>query len=226
MTECRKVQELTKEFLKKLLKVKKFKERVIAHKANNLNYEPKRIRTKNLNNNFSNEIKTNNVSPFLLSDGINLKPKNSTSKKMPPLMTPLIINDNSKEKEILSGIKTSQRKLPKIEKPKTSEKFLEKEKIFYKIKKIEEKKNDVQINNNNNEIKPKFISKEEPIKKIKIISKIEDDLYERLLNNKHKINNRISGSESPIIRAKSLENNLTIDKRNSLDLEDSEKKKN
>ena len=225
MTECRKVQELTKEFLKKLLKVKKFKERVIAHKANNLNYEPKRIRTKNLNNNFSNEIKTNNVSPFLLSDGINLKPKNSTSKKMPPLMTPLIINDNSKEKEILSGIKTSQRKLPKIEKPKTSEKFLEKEKIFYKIKKIEEKKNDVQINNNNNEIKPKFISKEEPIKKIKIISKIEDDLYERLLNNKHKINNRISGSESPIIRAKSLENNLTIDKRNSLDLDDSEKKK-
>lgn len=35
-------------------------------------------------------------------------------------------------------------------------------------------------------LKKKFRSKEEPIKKIKIISKIEDDLYERLLNKQNK----------------------------------------
>ena len=53
-------------------------------------------------------------------------------------MTPLIIpNDNTKEKEyIKSNMKMSPKKLPKIEKTKTSEKFKEKEKINYKIKEI------------------------------------------------------------------------------------------
>ena len=64
-----------------------------------------------------------NASPFLLSDGINLKPKNSTGKKISPLMTPLIINDNSKEKEISSNIKTSQRKLPKLKSRKRLKNF-------------------------------------------------------------------------------------------------------
>ena len=224
MSECRKVQELTKEFLKKLLKVKRFKERVISHKSNNLNFEPKRIRMKNLNSNTSNDIKINIQTPFSLSDGINIKPKNHI-KKIPPLMTPLIIqNDNSKEKEILFNMKSSQRKLPKIEKPKTSEKFKEKEKLNSKTRKFEEKKNDIRTNNN--DFQQILRSKEEPIKKIKIISKIEDDVYERLLNRNNKIK-RISSSESPKVRKTSFENknNLTLEKRNSLDFDDTEKRK-
>ena len=224
MSECRKVQELTKEFLKKLLKVKRFKERVISHKSNNLNFEPKRIRSKNINSNTTNEMKINIQTPFSLSDGINIKPKNHI-KKIPPLMTPLIIqNDNSKEKEILFNMKSSQRKLPKIEKPKTSEKFKEKEKLNSKTRKFEEKKNDIRTNNN--DFQQILRSKEEPIKKIKIISKIEDDVYERLLNRNNKIK-RISSSESPKVRKTSFENknNLTLEKRNSLDFDDTEKRK-
>ena len=224
MAECRKVQELTKEFLKKLLKVKRFKERVISHKSNNLNFEPKRIRMKNLNSNTSNDIKINIQTPFSLSDGIKIKPKNHI-KKIPPLMTPLMIqNDNSKEKEILLNMKSSQRKLPKIEKPKTSEKYKEKEKLNSKVKKFEEKKNDILTNFN--DFQQQLRAKEEPIKKIKIISKIEDDVYERLLNRNNKIK-RISSSESPKFRKNSFENknNLTLEKRNSLDLDDTEKRK-
>jgi hypothetical protein len=222
MTECRKVQELTKEFLKKLLKVKQFKEMVISSKGTNHNFESRRIRSKNISNVFSND--TNIISPFLLSDEIKVKPKKTLTKKMKPLMTPLIIpNDNTKEKEyIKSNMKMSPKKLPKIEKTKTSEKFKEKEKINCKIKKFEEKKNDNQ-GNDSSELQKKFRSKEEPIKKIKIISKIEDDLYERLLN-RHKIK-RISSSESPKIRANSFENNITLEKKTSLELDDSEKKK-
>ena len=224
MAECRKVQELTKEFLKKLLKVKRFKERVISHKSNNLNFEPKRIRMKNLNSNTSNDIKINIQTPFSLSDGIKIKPKNHI-KKIPPLMTPLMIqNDNSKEKEILLNMKSSQRKLPKIEKPKTSEKIKEKEKLNNKVKKFEEKKNDILTNFN--DFQQQLRAKEEPIKKIKIISKIEDDVYERLLNRNNKIK-RISSSESPKVRKNSFENknNLTLEKRNSLDFDDTEKRK-
>jgi len=224
MAECRKVQELTKEFLKKLLKVKRFKERVISHKSNNLNFEPKRIRMKNLNSNTSNDIKINIQTPFSLSDGIKIKPKNHI-KKIPPLMTPLMIqNDNSKEKEILLNMKSSQRKLPKIEKPKTSEKYKEKEKLNNKVKKFEEKKNDILTNFN--DFQQQLRAKEEPIKKIKIISKIEDDVYERLLNRNNKIK-RISSSESPKVRKNSFENknNLTLEKRNSLDFDDTEKRK-
>ena len=222
MTECRKVQELTKEFLKKLLKVKQFKEMVISSKGANHNFESRRIRSKNISNVFSND--TNIISPFLLSDEIKVKPKKTLTKKMKPLMTPLIIpNDNTKEREyIKSNMKMSPKKLPKIEKTKTSEKFKEKEKINCKIKKFEEKKNDNQ-GNDSSELQKKFRSKEEPIKKIKIISKIEDDLYERLLN-RHKIK-RISSSESPKIRANSFENNITLEKKTSLELDDSEKKK-
>ena len=224
MSECRKVQELTKEFLKKLLKVKRFKERVISHKSNNLNFEPKRIRTKNINSNTSNEIKINIPIPFSISDGIKTNPKNHI-KKFPPLMTPLVIqNDNTKEREILPNIKPSQRRLPKIEKPKTSEKFKEREKLNSKVRKFEEKKNDIKTNNN--DFQMQLRSKEEPIKKLKIISKIEDDVYERLLNRNNKIK-RISSSESPKVRKTSFENknNLTLEKRNSLDLDDTEKRK-
>ena len=154
MTECRKVQELTKEFLKKLLKVKQFKERVIFQK-NNLNFEPRRIRTKNIiNSGIGNEIRMNIQTPFSLSDGIKIKPKKHYVKKIPQLMSPLVIqNENSKEKESLLNSKFSQRKLPKIDKQKTSEKYKErerereKEKINNnKLKKIEEKKNDYKNN--------------------------------------------------------------------------------
>ena len=147
-------------------------------------------------------------------------------------MSPLVIqNENSKEKESLLNSKFSQRKLPKIDKQKTSEKYKErerekeKEKINNnKLRKIEEKKNDYKNNNNSNDLQHQLRSKEEPIKKIKIISKIEDDLYERLLN-KQKIK-RISSSESPKVRANSFENNhLTLEKKNSLELEDIEKTK-
>ena len=224
MSECRKVQELTKEFLKKLLKVKRFKERVISHKANNFNFEPKRIR-KNLNSNTTNEI--NIQTPFSLSDGIKIKPKNHI-KNMPPLMTPLVIQDNSKEKEVLiSNLKLCQRKLPRLEKPKTSEKYKDKEKLNGKTRKFEEKKNDMKTNTNNNDFQYCLRSKEEPIKKIKIISKIEDDFYERLLN-RNKINiKRVSNSESPKVRKSSFDNknNLTLEKRNSIDFDDSEKRK-
>ena len=232
MTECRKVQELTKEFLKKLLKVKQFKERVIFQK-NNLNFEPRRIRTKNIiNSGIGNEIRMNIQTPFSLSDGIKIKPKKHYVKKIPQLMSPLVIqNENSKEKESLLNSKFSQRKLPKIDKQKTSEKYKErerekeKEKINNnKLRKIEEKKNDYKNNNNSNDLQHQLRSKEEPIKKIKIISKIEDDLYERLLN-KQKIK-RISSSESPKVRANSFENNhLTLEKKNSLESEDIEKTK-
>ena len=53
-------------------------------------------------------------------------------------------------------------------------------------------------NNNNNELQQQLRSKEEPIKKIKIISKIEDDLYERLLN-KQKIKREISKKELKVL---------------------------
>jgi len=121
-------------------------------------------------------------------------------------------------------MKSSQRKLPKIEKPKTSEKFKEKEKLNSKTRKFEEKKNDIRTNNN--DFQQILRSKEEPIKKIKIISKIEDDVYERLLNRNNKIK-RISSSESPKVRKTSFENknNLTLEKRNSLDFDDTEKRK-
>ena len=140
-------------------------------------------------------------------------------------MTPLMIqNDNSKEKEILLNMKSSQRKLPKIEKPKTSEKYKEKEKLNSKVKKFEEKKNDILTNFN--DFQQQLRAKEEPIKKIKIISKIEDDVYERLLNRNNKIK-RISSSESPKVRKNSFENknNLTLEKGNSLDFDDTEKRK-
>ena len=222
MSECRKVQELTKEFLKKLLKVKKFKEMVISNKINNRNFEAKRIRTKNINSNSYND--SNVGLPFCpLPGGLKTNHRNKPLKKIPPLINPLIIqNDNNKEKESIANMKVSQRKLPKIEKPKTSDKFKEREKMSIKFKKIEEKKNDTKVNNSN-EIQMKYRAKEEPIKKIKIISKIEDDFYERLLN-RHKIN-RVFSSESKKIRSNSLDDNLTLEKRTSLNLDDSEKKK-
>ena len=221
MTECRKVQELTKEFLKKLLKVKKFKEMVISNKINNRNYEPRRIRAKN--NNINNDL--NIVLPFSLSDGINKKIINNRPlKKILPIMKPLSEEENSKEKEIIQNIKMSKSKLPKIEKPKTSDKYNNKEKMFSKMRKYEEKKDDNKLINNN-ALQKQIKTKEEEIKKIKVVSKIEDDLYERLLNkNKIKI---ISNSEPKEIkiRSNSFDNNLSLEKRTSLNLDDSDKKK-
>ena len=92
------------------------------------------------------------------------------------------------------------------------------------MRKYEEKKNDNK-SINNNELQKQIKAKEEEIKKIKIISKIEDDLYERLLNkNKIKI---ISSSEPKEvkIRSNSFDNNLSLEKRTSLNLDDSDKKK-
>ena len=83
MSECRKVQELTKEFLEKLSKVKAFKERIISLKSNN-NFENKRIRTKNINNNMTNDdLNLNPFSPFFRSDNIHIKNKILKPKKIP-----------------------------------------------------------------------------------------------------------------------------------------------
>ena len=211
MTECRKVQELTKEFLEKLNKIKAFKERVISLKSNN-NFEFKRIRTKNNNNSNNDDSKINPFAPFSISD--NIKHRNKKPRKIPPISNSIIQNGNSKEK--VKNIKYSQKKLKPLEKPKTSSDKTREIKNF-KIKQInEEKKNDSKSLN-----KPL----EEPKKKIKIISKIDNDLYERLLN-KPKLIKRAK-SESPDIRLPTIENNNSIlKKRHSVENEHhSEKKK-
>ncbi len=170
MTECRKVQELTKEFLEKLSKVQAFKERIISLKSNNI-YESKRIRTKNSNNNMNDESINNPFQLFSRSDNIKIKKKNVKPIKMPPISNSIIVekeNSKEKEKEKERNIKIiSQKKLKPLHKPKTSEKSRDKSK--YKIKQNnEEKKNDIKLSNDIGQKK----SKEEPIKKIKIIAKI------------------------------------------------------
>ena len=223
MTECRKVQELTKEFLEKLSKVQAFKERIISLKSNNI-YESKRIRTKNSNNNMNDESINNPFQLFSRSDNIKIKKKNVKPIKMPPISNSIIVEkENSKEKEKEKekerNIKIiSQKKLKPLHKPKTSEKSRDKSK--YKIKQNnEEKKNDIKLSNDIGQKK----SKEEPIKKIKIIAKINNDLYERLLN-KPKIQNR-TRSESPEVRFHSLENmNSNSDVRHSLNVSGKKKK--
>ena len=219
MTECRKVQELTKEFLEKLSKIKAFKERIISLKSNN-NFEYKRIRTKNINNNFLNdESKINALALFSRSGDIQLKNKILKPKKVPPISNSVLSqNENSKEKD--GNIKISKKKLKPLTKPKTSEKSRDKNNFKIKQSK-EEKKNDVKSSND-----APYKSKEEPIKKIKIVSKIDNDLYERLLN-KPKLLKRVARSESPEIRLPTLDNNSTnIVKRHSLEhSNDSPKKK-
>ena len=221
MTECRKVQELTKEFLEKLSKVQAFKERIISLKSNNI-YESKRIRTKNSNNNMNDESINNPFQLFSRSDNIKIKKKNVKPIKMPPISNSIIVekeNSKEKEKEKERNIKIiSQKKLKPLHKPKTSEKSRDKSK--YKIKQNnEEKKNDIKLSNDTGQKK----SKEEPIKKIKIIAKINNDLYERLLN-KPKIQNR-TRSESPEVRFHSLENmNSNSDVRHSLNVSGKKKK--
>ena len=223
MTECRKVQELTKEFLEKLSKVQAFKERIISLKSNNI-YESKRIRTKNSNNNMNDESINNPFQLFSRSDNIKIKKKNVKPIKMPPISNSIIVEkENSKEKEKEKekerNIKIiSQKKLKPLHKPKTSEKSRDKSK--YKIKQNnEEKKNDIKLSNDIGQKK----SKEETIKKIKIIAKINNDLYERLLN-KPKIQNR-TRSESPEVRFHSLENmNSNSDVRHSLNVSGKKKK--
>ena len=162
MTECRKVQELTKEFLEKLSKIKAFKERIISLKSNN-NFEYKRIRTKNINNNSLNdESKINALALFSRSGDIQLKNKILKPKKVPPISNSVFSqNENSKEKD--GNIKISKKKLKPLTKPKTSEKSRDKNNFKIKQSK-EEKKNDVKSSND-----APYKSKEEPIKKIKIV---------------------------------------------------------
>ena len=99
MSECRKVQELTKEFLEKLSKIKAFKERIISLKPNN-NYESKRIRTKNTNNNIiSEELLLNPLAKFSKSGDIKVT-KLPRPKKIPPLSNSILVkNESSKEKD-------------------------------------------------------------------------------------------------------------------------------
>jgi len=204
MTECRKVQELTREFLEKLNKVKAFKERIISLKSNN-NFEFKRIRTKNSNNLNNDDSKINPFTPFSISDNIH---KNKKPRKIPPIYNSQNRNENSPEKA--KKIRYSHNKLKPLQKPRTSDKSREKEKI--KIKQSnEEKKNDMK-------------TQKEGKNKIKIIAKIDNDFYERLLN-KPKFIQR-ARSESPEIRLPSIENNPILKKRNSSEQENhSEKKK-
>ena len=137
MTECRKVQELTKEFLEKLSKVKAFKERIISLKSNN-NFENKRIRTKNINNNLTNDdLIINPFSPFSRSDNIQIKNKILKPIKIPPISNSTINqNEITKEKDIPNNIKISKKKLKSLNKPKTSDKSRDKEnhKEKFKIK--------------------------------------------------------------------------------------------
>ena len=224
MTECRKVQELTKEFLEKLSKVKAFKERIISLKSNN-NFENKRIRTKNINNNLTNDdLIINPFSPFSRSDNIQIKNKILKPIKIPPISNSTINqNEITKEKDIPNNIKISKKKLKSLNKPKTSDKSRDKEnhKEKFKIKQSnEEKKNYIK---SSNDLSRK--SKEEPIKKIKIIAKIDNDLYERLLN-KPKLLKRLARSESPETRLMSLENsNSNSNIKKSLEQSNNSEKK-
>ena len=220
MTECRKVQELTKEFIEKLSKIKAFKERIISLKSNN-NFEYKRIRTKNVHSNMlSDESKINALNLFSRSGDIKMTNKILRPRKIPPISTSVFAqNEISKEKD--NNIKLSQKKLKPLNKPKTSEKSRDKK--YFKIKpNNEEKKNDVKSNN----AQP-YKSKEEPIKKIKIVSQIDNELYERLLN-KPKLIKRVARSESPEIRLPTLDNNsaTNIVKRHSLEPLDNSQPKN
>ena len=220
MTECRKVQELTKEFLEKLSKIKAFKERIISLKSNN-NFEFKRIRTKSNNN-----INSEDLNPYvLLAQSENMQKKNKSKK--PRKILPLnsnksIANEQPQEKDNNTNIKIYPKKLKPLNKPKTSERSRSRDNRLIKIKiNNEENKNDVKSSND----MPKK-SKEEPIKKIKIVSKINNELYERLLN-KPKATKRMARSESPEIRLPTLDNKSSnIKNRNSLEpSNNSEKKK-
>jgi len=217
MTECRKVQELTKEFLEKLSKIQAFKERIISLKSNN-NFEFKRIRTKNSNNNIIEDL--NPYALFSRSDNIKIKNKSKKPKKILPLSNNSILIQSEKSKEKDNNIRIYNKKLKPLHKPKTSEKSRDNQNIKIRINN-EEKKTDVKSSND----LPKK-SKEEPIKKIKIIAKIDNELYERLLN-KPKFVKRMARSESPEIRLPTLDNNNTdLKKRHSLEpLNSSEKKK-
>ena len=114
MTECRKVQELTKEFLEKLSKVKAFKESIISLKTNN-NFESRRIRTKNLNNNITDESQMYPYILFTRSGNIQANNKIPKPKKIPPLSrTNMLQNENSKEKDNNIKIFKKNKKKPKI----------------------------------------------------------------------------------------------------------------
>ena len=217
MTECRKVQELTKEFLEKLSKIQAFKERIISLKSNN-NFEFKRIRTKNSNNNMIEDL--NPYALFSRSDNIKIKNKSKKPKKIFPLSNNSVLIQSEKSKEKDNNIRIYNKKLKPLHKPKTSEKSRDNQNIKIKINN-EEKKNDVK---SSNDLQKK--SKEEPIKKIKIIAKIDNELYERLLN-KPKFVKRMARSESREIRLPTLDNNNTdLKKRHSLEhLNSSGKKK-
>ncbi len=218
MSECRKVQELTKEFLEKLSKIKAFKEKIISLKPNN-NFESRRIRTKNSNNNIlSEELLLNPLAKFSKSG--NIKVKLPRPKKIPPLSNSILVkNGSSKEKDFCSKIFKKKHKKQKIlPKPKTSQRGRD-------SNNIEEKKTDVK---SSNDLLKK--AKEEPIKKIKSIAKINDELYERLLN-RSKLMQTVARSESPEMRVHTLENvndnnnSSSLRKRRSLEPTDNSGKK-
>ena len=216
MTECRKVQELTKEFFEKLSKIKAFKERIISLKSKD-NFEYKRIRTKSNATNNNEEL--NPYALFCKSENLQRKNKSKNPKKIFALNSNTYIdNELSKEKDN-NNMRIYQRRLKPLNKPKTSERSRDKQKIKIKVNN-EENKNDVK---SSNDLPGK--SKEEPIKKIKIIAKINNELYERLLN-RPKITKRMARSESPEIRPPTLENNESNKKtRNSLGASNNSEKK-
>ena len=222
MSECRKVQELTKEFLKKLSKIQAFKERIISLKSNN-NFDFKRIRTKNNNSNILEEL--DKFSYFYQSDSIPAKNKSTKSKKKIYIFNTnsVVHNEKSKSKskeKDKNNIKVYRKKLKPLKKPKTSERTKGKPAIKIKIN-DDEKINEIK---SSNDIPSK--SKEEPLKKIKVVSQINKELYERLLN-KPKYLTRITRSESPETRLPSSENiNSGLKLMNSLKpSKDSQKKK-
>ena len=136
MTECRKVKELTKEFLAKLSKIQAFKERIISLKSNN-NYESKRIRVKNISNNLLYEdtkIGTA-VTPLSFSDKLYMNSSINKQKKLPHLHNSILVKNKKPANQDIN-IKTLERKNNKIKSPKV--KLLEKE--INKIKLNEEEK--------------------------------------------------------------------------------------
>ena len=97
MTECRKVQELTKEFLKKLSKIQAFKERIVSLKSNN-NFEYKRIRTKNNNNRIIEDL--NQYAIISRSDNKGYNEKSKSQKKVFSLKNnSVLLKEKSKENE-------------------------------------------------------------------------------------------------------------------------------
>ena len=212
MTECRKVKELTKEFLAKLSKIQAFKERIISLKSNN-NYESKRIRVKNISNNLLNEdtkIGTA-VTPLSFSDKLYMNSSINKQKKLPHLHNSILVKNKKPANQDIN-IKTLERKNNKIKSPKV--KLLEKEINKIKLNEEEKGNNQNKKEEKKDQTKEQLKTNEEPEKKIRKVSKIDDELYERLL--KKAKSPRMAQSESPEPRLLSLGNNNTTSRNNKI----------